>query len=91
MDRFPTRDRRSPPHLLVAGLTAVIALAHVVRSKADETSYHIDLTRYLITQSTEKSDRAQLIPALEAWTAQAPDRRDPKVLEAYLQNAEAWT
>jgi oligoendopeptidase F len=56
---------------------------------AEETSYHIDLARYFVTQSAEKPDREQLIRALDAFAAHVPDGRDPKALEEYLQNAEA--
>jgi oligoendopeptidase F len=66
-----------------------MAFDSTAQSLGDETSYHIDLTRYFVTQSTEKSDRGQLIQALDALAGQIPDGRDPKALESYLQNAEA--
>jgi oligoendopeptidase F len=74
---------------LLAGLVALIALGNTARSLAAETSYHVDLTQYFVTQSLEKSDRAQLIQALDALAGQVPDSRDPKALEVYLQNAGA--
>ena len=70
-------------------LVAVVALNYTTTSLADETSHHIDLTQYFVSQSTEKSDRGQLIQALDVLAAQVPDRRDPKALEAYLHQAEA--
>lgn len=81
--------RRSQHHGLVAGLVAVMAFVHTGRSLADETRYHIDLTRYFVTRPAEQTDRGPLVQALDAWAAQAPDRRDPKALEAYLHHAEA--
>jgi oligoendopeptidase F len=79
--------RHSLRHSLVAGLIAVMALDSTASS--DEASYHIDLTRYFVTQAAEKSDRGHLIQALDALAGQVPDGRDPKALEMYLQNAEA--
>ena len=89
MCRPATRCRQSRRHPLVIGLLAVMLLDYTTESLADETSYHIDLTRYFVTQSTEKSDRVQLIQALDALAGQIPDGRDPKAVEAYLQHAEA--
>jgi len=66
-----------------------MALHYTAKSLAGETSYHIDLTRYFVSQSAEKSDRAQLIHALDILAGQVLDRGDPKALEAYFQNAEA--
>jgi hypothetical protein len=34
-----------------------MALGYTARSLADETGYHIDLTRYFATQATEKAGR----------------------------------
>ena len=89
MCRPATSYGQSLRHPLVAGLVAVMALGYTAESSANETSYHVDLTRYFVTQSVEKSDRGRLIQALDALARQVPDGRDPKALEAYLQNAEA--
>src|SRR5690349_17326530 len=83
-----TRRRRSRHHSLLAGLVRVVALDYTTQSLADETSYHIDLTRYFITQSTEQSERGHVIQAVDALAAQDPARHGPKALEAYLHNAE---
>ena len=44
---------QSRRHSLVAGLVALMALDGTVQSLGDEISYHIDLARYFVTQSTE--------------------------------------
>jgi oligoendopeptidase F len=84
-----TTRRQSWRRSLFAALVAVMAVDDPARSLAGETSYHIDLARYFVTPSTEKSDRGQLIQALDTLGARVPEGRDPKALEAYLQNAEA--
>ena len=66
-----------------------MALEYNPESLADGTSYHIDLTRYFVTQSTEESDLGRLIQALDALAAHVPDGRNAKALEAYLQDVEA--
>jgi oligoendopeptidase F len=84
--RHVTPRRR---HCLVAGLMALTGLGYTLQSLAAEPGYHLDLTPYFVSPSAEKSSRGPLIRALDALVEQVPDHRDPKALEAYLQNAEA--
>ena len=86
--KLAASSQRSRRRFLVAGLVSIMALHCTARSLAAEASYHIDLTRYFVSPSAEKSDRALLIQALDTVTAQVPDRGNVKALEAYLHNAE---
>jgi oligoendopeptidase F len=75
-----------------AWVTAVAVLAGlgiVAPTRAADSAYQIDLTRYFVTANAEQVDRAQLIQALDTFAEQRISVRDAAALESYLHQAES--